>query len=159
MSPPSARGGRADQVDAAIGALDVIRLGADMLLQDPETRAFGQWVEAYLAGEAGDLVEFVTGVENTVGRSLRLEHQVAARNRLLREAAEKMTAKTIADALSRYRSTAWPRESGSGDLPIRQRRSPGDLVEGPAVARSRSRRAAAPEDFVLKSDLSSADLR
>jgi hypothetical protein len=103
------------EVDA-IGALDVIATAESYLAAhpDPAVRSIATWLH-----DAPGLLEHLAGLEGARGHSARIEHQVAARNALLRELGQTMTAKAIADELRRYHRSAWPRDRATPRNPYR----------------------------------------
>ena len=116
MSPPSARGGRADQADGAINAIDVIATAAAVLAQHPNeaVRLVGEYLHD---GAQGNLVEYL-GVATRRGFSVRLELVLARRDALLVKAADLAfaglpiaeQARSLSRALRSYASTNWARD-------------------------------------------------
>jgi hypothetical protein len=113
-----------DVVDDAIGALDALTLAGELLSKDPRTMPVGRWIEAYLAGQAGDLFAFIADVENRPGHSFRRELQVRRRDVILRQAAMLYPgpvterARLLSAELDRYYSSSWlPRDQVKPSCP------------------------------------------
>ena len=111
-------GTKADQVDAvdAVGALEAIATAEYYLAghPDPGVRSIATWLH-----DAPGLLEHLAGLEGVRGHSARQEHQVAARNELLRELGRTMTAKALADELRRYHRSAWRGDRAKARNPYR----------------------------------------
>jgi hypothetical protein len=76
-------------------------------------------IAEYLLGYPSELLEHMTGAENGVGRSVRVEAVLAKRNALLRQLGEIASPVPLAAELKRYYGRAWQRDRVKATNPYR----------------------------------------